>query len=224
MNELIKRIKMGKSNAYLINTKKGFILVDTGIKNKLNEIEKTLKENNARLEDIILIIITHVHYDHVGTLSELKDKTNAKVLVHKKEKELLIDGKTNFPEGTMFLSKLISKMSNLFSKGKFKSVAPDIIIRDTYDLNEYGVEGKIIHTPGHTKGSISVIINGKHIICGDTLFNILPNTVYPPFANDKQQLLESWKIIKNYNCEKFYPGHGNIFDKSKFIKTFKRKV
>jgi glyoxylase-like metal-dependent hydrolase (beta-lactamase superfamily II) len=48
--------------------------------------------------------------------------------------------------------------------------------------------------------------------------------VYPPFANDKQQLLESWRIIKSYDCDRFYPGHGDIFDKSKFIKTYKRKI
>jgi len=154
----------------------------------------------------------------------LKEKTNSKVLVHEKEKELLQKGKTKFPEGTMFLSKMISKLGNLISESKFKPVDPDMTINDYYDLKKYGVEGKAIHTPGHTEGSISVIIREKHIICGDTLFSILPNSVYPPFANDKKLLLESWRKINKYNCEKFYPGHGNVFDKRKFIKTLNRKT
>lgn len=224
MNNIIKKIKMGKSNVYLINTEKGYILVDAGMENKINKIKNALNEINAKLEDIILIIITHVHYDHVGSLYDLKEKTNAKVLVHKKENELLQEGKTNFPEGTIFLSRIISKIGNLISEGKFKPVVSDITLNNNYDLNQYGIEGEVIHTPGHTEGSISVIIKGKHIICGDTLFSILPNSVYPPFANDKQLLLDSWKKIKEYDCEKFYPGHGNIFDRRKFIETLNRKI
>lgn len=223
MNSLIKKINMGQSNAYLINAEKGFILVDTGIENKVNKVQRALTEINAVLEDIILIIITHVHNDHVGTLSELKEKTNSRILVHEKEKELLQNGKTNFPKGTMFLFKMISKLANIFLDGKFKPVVPDITINDSFDLNQYGIIGEVIHTPGHTAGSISVIIKGEHIICGDTLFNVLPNSIYPPFANDKQMLLDSMEKINKYDCKKFYPGHGNIFNKEKFIETLNRK-
>jgi glyoxylase-like metal-dependent hydrolase (beta-lactamase superfamily II) len=224
MNDIIKKIKMGKSNAYLINTEKGYILVDAGMENKINKVQGVLTEISAEWEDIILIIITHVHPDHVGSLYDLKEKTKAKVLVHEKEKKLLKEGKTDFPKGTTFLSKMISKFGNLFLEGEFKTVDPDITINDCYNLKKYGVEGKVIHTPGHTEGSLSVIIEEKNIICGDTLFNILPNSVYPPFANDKKQLIESWKKINEYSCDKFYPGHGDVFDRKKFIKTLKRKT
>jgi glyoxylase-like metal-dependent hydrolase (beta-lactamase superfamily II) len=224
MNEIIQQIEMGKANAYLIETEKGFILVDAGMPNKIGEIKRFLAEKNAALEDIALIIITHVHYDHVGSLSALKEKTGAKIMVHEKEKELLEKGRTDFPAGTVFISKLISKLSNLISESKFKAVIPDIIIKDNYDLKQYGIDGEIIHTPGHTRGSISVIINGEDIICGDTLFNFMPHSVYPPFANDKDELIASWKKIKNYNCKRFYPGHGSIFTQEKFIKTLNKKL
>lgn len=223
MSEIIKQIEMGKSNAYLIETEKGFILVDAGIPGKLTKVEKIMAEKNADLKDILLIIITHVHYDHVGSLAALKEKTGAKVLVHEKEKEFLEKGRTDFPAGTVFISKLISKLSNLISESKFKALSPDITIEDHYDLKQYGIDGEIIHTPGHTRGSISLIINGEDIICGDTLFNFMPHSVYPPFANDKKQLIESWKKIQKYNCQRFYPGHGSIFTKEKFIKTLTKK-
>ena len=193
MNEIIQQIEMGKANAYLIETEKGFILVDAGMPNKIREIKRVLAEKNAGLSDIILIIITHVHYDHVGSLSALKEKTGAKIMVHEKEKELLEKGRTDFPAGTVFISKLISKLSNLISESKFKAVSPDIIIKDNYDLKQYGIDGEVIETPGHTRGSISIIINGEDIICGDTLFNFMPHSVYPPFANDKDELIASWK-------------------------------
>jgi len=223
MSEIIKQIEMGKANAYLIKTEKGFILVDAGMPGELDKIEKALAEENAALKDIQLIIITHVHYDHVGSLSLLQEKTNAKILVHEKEKEFLEKGKTDFPAGTVFISKLISKLSNLISESKFKALSPDITIDDNYELKQYGINGEVIHTPGHTRGSISVIINGEDIICGDTLFNFMPHSVYPPFANDKKQLIESWRKIKTYNCKRFYPGHGSSFGREKFIKTLNKK-
>ncbi len=224
MSEIIKQINMGKSNAYLIKTEKGYILVDAGMPGKLNKIEKVLAENNDTFKNIQLIIITHVHYDHVGSLAALQKKTNAEVLVHEKEKDLLESGKTEFPAGTFFISKIISKLGNLFSESKFKAVNPDITVSGHYDLKEYGINGKIIHTPGHTSGSISIIINGEDFICGDTLFNFMPHSVYPPFANDKDELIKSWQKIKKYNCKRFYPGHGSVFAKEKFIKTLAKKA
>jgi glyoxylase-like metal-dependent hydrolase (beta-lactamase superfamily II) len=224
MNEIIEQIEMGKANAYLIKTEKGYILVDAGMPGELEKIEEFLAENNAALKDIQLIIITHVHYDHVGSLSALKEKTDAEVLVHEKEKEFLEKGKTDFPAGTVFISKLISKLSNLISESRFKALSPDITIEDNYDLKQFGIDGEVIHTPGHTSGSISIIINGEDIICGDTLFNFMPHSVYPPFANDKDELIKSWQKIKKYNCKRFYPGHGSVFAKEKFIKTLAKKT
>ena len=223
MNYMIKKIKMGKSNAYLVRAKKGYILVDAGMENKLNKVKDTLNEINADWEDIILIIITHVHYDHVGSLFDLKERTKAEVLVHEKEKKLLEMGKTSFPKGTMILSKMISKLGNLFLQGSFKPVVADITINDCYELSKYGINGKIIYTPGHTEGSISLIIE-NNIICGDTFFGVLPNSVYPPFANNKEQLLKSWKKISKYDCENFYPGHGEVFNRKKFIRSLNKII
>lgn len=219
MNSIIKKVKMGIANVYLINTEKGFILVDSGMKNKINKLEKTLNKIDAKLKDIVLIVITHVHYDHVWSLYQLKEKTNAKILIHNKEKNILQKGKTNFPKWTMFIFKIISKFGSFISKGSFRPVKADIVINNFCDLKEYWINAKIIHTPWHTSWSISVIVEDKYIICGDTFFNLLPNCVYPRFANDEKTLLKTFVKINKYNFEKFFPGHGDIFGKEKFIKT-----
>lgn len=97
-------------------------------------------------------------------------------------------------------------------------------MKDNYDLWEYGVDGKVIHTPGHTEGSICVVLEGKYCITGDTFFNISPNSVYPPFANDKKKLIESWKKIREQNYTNYYPGHGREFTLKKFDKTLKNYI
>lgn len=217
----IIKVNMGKSNAYLINGNSGLILVDAGMPKKTNTLCEILNKNNFKIKDISLIIVTHVHNDHVGSLYEIKERSNAKILVHKNEVNNLASGYTKFPKGTYIFSKIISKFANnlLFSKNQFKPVKADIIIKDSFDLNEYGVNGEVFYTPGHTDGSISVIVDNKHLIVGDTLFNWFPNSVYPPFANNEEKLIESWEKINKLNCEYFYPGHGNIFNKEKFKKS-----
>lgn len=226
MKTEISRIPMGKSNSYLIKGEDGFILVDAGMPGKSKNVLKTLNNYNAKFDDIDLIIVTHVHNDHVGSLHDIKKNSNALVLVHEKEKNYLKRGYNKFPDGTMAFSKIISSLANnlFFSKDQFEPVEADIIIDDDFDLSDYGVNGRIIHTPGHTEGSISIIIENKFCITGDTLFNMFLNSVYPPFANDEEELLESWKKIRKQNCKKYYPGHGRKFSLNKFDKTIKKHI
>lgn len=224
MKNNIIQVKMGKSNAYLIPSRNGYILVDAGVKGKEHIIKEVLEKNNATLEDIELIIITHVHYDHVGSLKTLKSLTNAKVMVHRKEYELLASGVSDFPKGTMRLSKVVSKVANKVTKGAFEGVKADLLIDDTYDLSIFGIDGEVIHTPGHTIGSICILIEDEHLICGDTFFNVLKNSVYPPFANLEKELLKTWIRIKEKDPKLFYPGHGEMFYKRKFIETLEEKI
>jgi glyoxylase-like metal-dependent hydrolase (beta-lactamase superfamily II) len=224
MKNKIIQVKMGPANAYLIPSREGYILVDAGVKEKEETIKKALETNGAQLMDIKLIIVTHVHYDHVGSLSALKSLTNAPVMVHQKAYELLASGKSNFPKGTMSLSKITSKIANKFMSGAFAGVEADILVDDTYDLNIFGIDGKVIYTPGHTSGSICVLLKDEHLFCGDTFFNVVGNSVYPPFANDEEELIKSWIKIKEKDPKLFYPGHGEMFYKSKFIKTLEDKI
>lgn len=219
---MITKVKMGQTNTYLIHTSNGYILVDAGTANKTNKVENALKNLGTGLGSIKLIIVTHAHYDHVGSLQDLKAKSGALVLSHEKEKELLEAGKTKFPAGTIFITKLLAKAGNSIMAGKFKPVQPDITFTDKYNLRDFGVDGEIIHTPGHTEGSISVVIQKENLICGDTFFNISVNSVYPTFANDEPQLLETWQKIDQWDFKNFYPGHGSVFYKDKFLKSLRR--
>ena len=222
MKNSIIKVPMGKSNAYLIKSSEGYILVDAGIKGKETKVRNALKKIGLTLNNIKLIIITHVHYDHVGSLKKLQDLTNAKVMVHSSEFKNLKLGNSEFPKGTTKVSKVISKMANKVLEGEFEGVVADIIIDDVYDLRPFGVHGEVMHTPGHTKGSISVIIENEHFFSGDTFFNILKSSVYPPFADDREELMKSWIKIKEKSPSLFYPGHGKIFNKRKFLDSLNK--
>jgi glyoxylase-like metal-dependent hydrolase (beta-lactamase superfamily II) len=226
MESTIIQVPMSKTNTFLIKGKQGYLLIDTGVRGKSKSVQKALGQENATLKEISLIVITHVHYDHVGGLYALKSKSSAPVLIHEKAGKLLKQGYTKMPSGTGWFSKILSGIGSTFvsSRDQFKPVEPDILIEDDYDLSSFGIDGQVIHTPGHTADSICVILEDKYCFTGDTMFNILPHSVFPPFANDQVRLLESWEKIKKYNCEKYFPAHGKAFTDEKFEITFKKFI
>jgi len=222
LNNTVTRVSMLGSNAYLVKGEAGLVLIDAGREGTAGRVRKALEEQGGRMTDINLIVVTHVHQDHVGSLSSIKKETSAEVLVHGKEADLLRDGVCGFPRGTMVLSRVLSGLANRFMNDSFEPVEPDLVVGESFDLNEYGVEGGEVHTPGHTEGSLALMIGGETCIAGDTFFNIFPGSVYPPFADDEEKLIESWRNIKEYGCSEYYPGHGRQFDRDKFEQNLKK--
>jgi len=221
----ITTIKMLSSNAYLVANGRKAILIDCGMKKKEKKILAALKQLQLSPEDIRLIILTHTHYDHAGSIKALQQITGAKILVHKAEARCLKQGYCAFPKGTMWFPKIMSAIGRALNKwvGRYKPVAPDIVIAKRFDLQPYGIDGYVLPTPGHTAGSLSVVIEKNHAVVGDTLFNIFKHSVYPPYANDQEILLKSWKKLLESGCEYFYPGHGKPFTRERLQKTYAEK-
>jgi glyoxylase-like metal-dependent hydrolase (beta-lactamase superfamily II) len=217
-------ISMGHSNSYLIVSGGRGILVDGGTAQKIKNIQTALEKNKLNFSDLVLIVLTHTHSDHVGSLAEIKEKSSAKVLVHAAEKGYLERGITPFPRGTMWFSKIISGIGNtlLVSKSKYTPVNPDITIKGEYDLGKFIPGARIIPSPGHTDGSISLVIGSEVAFVGDTLFNVFPGTVYPPFANNVPELLKSWKRLIDTGCRTFYPGHGKSIPLQKLKDSYEK--
>jgi len=218
----IVRISLGMSNAYIVTGDKQAILIDTGKKGNEGRIAIALRSVDLSFGNIGLIILTHTHYDHCGSLKALKELTDAKILVHRDEAEFLKQGYCEFPKGTLWFSKAIAWIGRTMAKGmaKYPAASADITIGERFGLSEFGIEGYILPTPGHTSGSISVILNDTHAIVGDTLFNIFRSSVFPPFANNREELLKSWRMLDRIGCKHYYPGHRELFGRDKFTRTY----
>jgi len=209
-------IKAGIGNCFLIIQNDNFFLVDTGEKNNETNIAKAITSRGLKLNNLKFIFLTHTHYDHAGSVYALKKMTGASIIVHESEEDYLISGFQPLPKGTSTFFKFIIALGSLRRKSKttIKGVKPDITFSNFLDLKKFGFDAKIIHTPGHTKGSSCLMID-KYALVGDTLFNVLGN-IYPPFANDTKQLDNSWKLLSNANVEYYYPAHGKRINKREF--------
>ncbi len=216
-------VRIGYSNSILLVNGPYSILVDTGVKGNLQRFKNLFKQFKLKPSDLKLIVLTHTHYDHTGNLKVLAKLTGAKVLVHKNEFENLKNGFTPIPRGISFKTRFIAEMGRLFFP-KYASPKPfvaDLINEGEFDLNDFGIDGKIISTPGHTNGSQSILI-GATLISGDTFINIKNRIIFPHFAADPKILLKTWQQLFDLGIEEIYPGHGPKMKVEKVFSEFEK--
>lgn len=213
----IYQVLSGFFNAYLLINNQEAFLIDTGHKKSFPELEKNLKKViDGQL--IHYLILTHTHYDHCQNAASIKKNWGAEIIVSNKEAEYLKKGSTPLPKGTNLFTCFLSNLGNRYATSwyLYKPAIPDIEINGSYSINE---SIKLISTPGHSRGSLTVVIKDQYAIVGDAMFGSLKGSIFPHFANDGKQLFNTWKILlNNTNCHTFLPGHGKPLNRQRLEK------
>jgi glyoxylase-like metal-dependent hydrolase (beta-lactamase superfamily II) len=225
-NYVIYRVLSGRSNAYLILHGNLHILVDTGTKRAFPKLLKAIGSLPLLNIGIDYLILTHTHFDHCRNAAELKKIYNCKVILGLKEKLFAETGILTLPSGTNRFTKLIVSLgkalpSKLFS---FTPFVTDIPVENQYVFKEPGLNIQIIETPGHSPGSVSIIVDNSIAIVGDTLFGVFRNSVFPPYADDSNTLMKSWQLLLNSNCQLFLPGHGREIKRMLIEKAINKRM
>jgi hydroxyacylglutathione hydrolase len=204
----VYQVLSGRSNVFLLTFGGKNILVDTSPAFMWKTLEKRLA--SLKIETIEYLILTHTHFDHAANAQKIKEKYNAQILVHKSEVSFLSKGENIVPEGTNLIVKTIIEIfaKRFISFSRYKPCQFDILIENSFDLNIIGFNAYILHTPGHTTGSLSIIIDNEIALVGDTMFGIFKWSVFPPFANDIIQMIRSWGMLLETDCRIFIPSHG----------------
>jgi len=224
MEKQVIQINLGMVKAFLIKGDKKYILVDAGLPQSFDKIKKFLIKNQINPKNISLIVLTHNHLDHTGGLMQMKTLTGAKVLIHKTEGDYLARGISTPVQARSLLAKLIMK---LMKEPKIKTFEADFLLEDDFSLNQFGVNGNVIHTPGHTVGSLSVLLNNGEAIVGDMLSGKSKRNYtiakYPFIWNDISTLRDSIKMLLSKGAKVFYNAHGEVCD-DMAIKNLLEKV
>ena len=205
----VVRVLSGGINAYLLTQGEKHLLIDTGIGRNRRNLRRRL--GKLGIMKIDLLVITHAHYDHAGNAAMIRRQYGAKVLVHRTEAGLLESAENAPILGTIrltrFLAGLGARHPRLLS---YPPCRPDILVDERYDLASAGFDAYVLHTPGHTPGSTSVIVGGELALVGDALFGVAPRSIFPPFASDRTIVPESWKKLLETGCRLFLPAHGRV--------------
>jgi len=215
MEKEIYQVKLGINSCYLIRGK-WVVMVDGGAPHRVNDFKRKLDQLGIRPDEIKLIVLTHSHFDHAGSARDIQELTGAKIAYHEKEKEFLDGDGFAMPKGVNTWGKISRPLLFPFLKKiRFPRVKADILINEQgYALDEFGLNGSIICTPGHTAGSISVLLKTGEAFVGCMAHNNLPfrfRPGFPIYAQDIDQIKENWKLLLGKGAKYVYPGHGNPF-------------
>ena len=221
MTEIIQ-IHLKISNAFLILGKK-LVLVDTGSSGETSTILSAINKAGQDIKDLSLILHTHAHFDHCGCTADLQKKSGALVAIHKFDSHAFLEGRS-VPIKPI---NLFGKLLMLFMKDGYQPAKIDILIDDDFDLHPYGVEGKVIMTPGHTPGSISVQLDTGEIIAGDLLGGGRLVGLFQPerpryhhWYQDMHSAEKSIARVMATSPKRLYVGHGGPLDGNVPIRHF----
>jgi|WetSurSiteA1Bulk_404760.scaffolds.fasta_scaffold13082_2 hydroxyacylglutathione hydrolase len=220
----ITRVISGRSNVYLFSNGVMNFLVDTSVVRLWKKLERRLEFLDVRHIDYL--ILTHSHYDHTANARKIRDKYKTKIIAHKHEESCLATGEMEIPMGTTlitrFLVKLLAKrLAPLF---RFETSACDLPMDETFDLQQFGINTYIMHTPGHTSGSVSVIVDNEVAIVGDAMFGVFRGSVFPPYADDVEQMVKSWGKLLETGCGVFLPSHGSANSRKLVERNYHRRI
>lgn len=180
------------TNCYIVgdSESKQAVVVDPG--GHVGAIVSALDRNGLECQKIVN---THAHFDHVGGNHDLKQKTGAEILIHKAEAPMLAH---------------LSKQGRMFGISIENSPEADVNV-DEGDVIEAGaIRLSVLHTPGHSPGSISLVIEGEgKILVGDLVFQgSVGRTDLPGGSMDTLVKMVREKIFCHPDTTRLYPGHG----------------
>jgi glyoxylase-like metal-dependent hydrolase (beta-lactamase superfamily II) len=113
--------------------------------------------------------------------------------------------------GRSLISKLMLRVGSLVANASnFATFTPDLLLADGQDLSEFGLPARVIHTPGHTAGSLAFLFASGELFTGDTISH-QTRPALAPFIENDEELRASLALLKRLPATTIYPGHGKPF-------------
>ena len=209
----ITRIESGGVNCYLIKVKDGFVLIDTGYAKHRDIVDAELAK--AGCDTLNLIILTHGDFDHVGNCAYLSERFACKVAMHADDVGMVEKGDMFWNREMGRAKRAIGKIFTLIMRIRLDDTdmfSPDIFLNDGQILTEFGFDAIVHHLPGHSKGSIGLLITDGNFFCGDVFTNV-STPKRSDLLSSRDDYIRSLERIQNLDIQTVYPGHGLPFNK-----------
>lgn len=211
----IHGIPLGFDTCYVLRDR-GVVVLDAGQPNRLPRFLRGLAEAGVRPEEVGLVLLTHAHWDHMGSAADIQSATGAPLAVHHSEAGWVEEANPPLPPGLTPWGRTFMALHRLALP--FIELSParvDLRLGDDpWSLEELGVPGVVIPTPGHSKGSVSVVLESGEAFVGDLAMNRFPLTLRPSLSilgDDMDTVKRSWVRILESGARTIYPAHGNPF-------------
>lgn len=214
-------VNFGMVNAFLVK-QDGAILIDTGVPGSEGAIAQAIAGAGIRAQDLRLILLTHGHGDHAGSAARVKEMTGAPVAVHEADAGMLRTGIQGPLIPTGLTGRIAAVLLWSLNRTQYPVVNPDIVMTGALDLTPYGITGTVIPTPGHTAGSVSVVLGSGDVFSGDLIVPQIPSGKpgLPFWADNPAAVRSSVNALLSYNPHTFHFAHGGRFPAASVRQVF----
>ena len=221
MDEEMKTINLGGVNVYLLRVSAapgrsgdGFVLVDTGVPWSWGRLRDALVAEGCLPGTLRLVALTHGDIDHAGGCANLRREYGAPIAIHRGDLRQVETGAHLTRQSLGLQAKLVGLLGDAMfklrrSRGP-ETFTPDVLLEDGQNLAEYGWAARVVHIPGHTKGSVAFLTDSGRLFSGDTLFDMK----HPPlFVENRDDFRASVAKLLTLRAEvkMVYTGHSKPF-------------
>jgi len=222
----ILSVPLRLSNVHVIQTARP-VLIDSGTIGDMADLQSALVDHGMSMRSVGLVVLTHGHADHAGLAADLSRSWGMKIMLGAGDTGLAQAGRDDELVPTSFFARLI-RPSII---DVYPDFVPDIAVREdaAVDLAPWGVQGKAIAMPGHTKGSIVVVMADHSAFVGDMMMGGSLGGAFSPsspgehyYQADRAKNLRNIQTLLAMGVEKFYLGHGGPVARADVIAAFPR--
>jgi hydroxyacylglutathione hydrolase len=217
----IVEVPLRQSNAYLIRSKVP-VLVDAGTLGDMDDLRAGLASVGADIGDVRLVVVTHAHHDHAGLARDLQ-RAGARVMLGAGD----VDNAKQGQDDELKPIGLTAHLLKPLLVKEYPDFVPDIVVSAPVDLAPWGIQGKVLPMPGHTAGSLVVLLSNHTAFVGDqmlggwfggVLFPHSPGEHY--FQADPEKNHRNIAALVGMGVETFYLGHGGPVSRADVIDAF----
>ncbi len=200
---------LGNVNCFLIESGSGFVLIDTGSSNGRKALLQEIAKAGCQPGNLKLVILTHGDFDHSGNAAYLRHEFQTRVAMHKGDSAMVEQGDmfAGRKQPNILIRKLLPALSGF---GKTSRFHPDLYFTDGQKLNAFGLSGKVLSLPGHSQGSIGILMENGDLFCGD-LFENIKSPALGSIMDEPAIARSSANRLKKIKINTIYPGHGKPF-------------
>lgn len=205
------------AQSYWLVSETSAVAVDTGPAGCARRLLEALEQVALGSGSVRLILVTHGHLDHFGSAAALHALTGAPIAVHAADAEALRQGRNDpdvlVPYG--WLARVARSLPLNLGGSPVQGIAPQRVFTEAWRLDELGIAGQVIPTPGHTPGSVSVVLDDGRALIGDLLMGRMlapQRPTWPFFVWNAAALRDSVARLLELGVHTFYPVHGGPFE------------
>ncbi len=215
----VDTIFTGVANAHIVTTEQGILVVDAGMPHTAFRILGKIRALGYTPQDVRLILITHGHIDHAGGARALQRATGAPIALHRLDMPLVATPELKMPPARTATVTAFGRVVKAFGWAvPLETFAPDVCVEDGQSLREFGMDARVVHTPGHTDGSVSVLFDDGTMFVGDAILNLI-RVSFPLWWENAAASHESACKIQSLQPRICYSGHGRAFGSDE-LETF----